>query len=572
MLGILPRPNPPQPMSMFSWSTEVSPEWQSLKEVMREHQRAYEGRDPDMVVRYLDRDSGEIKWETSTADLAAELEAAVAIAAGAPLRCDVGELSPEREYACQRIENWTRACFHHFEAVYEGGVRSSLRWDEAHYAGLNGMIAGQVIHNPQSPFGFELRMVDPYNLFPIIGDNGAVVAVVYKATVPLYEVTRDFPQAAQLVPGARPTTLCTFQTLWWDGWYLAWVNGRHLHTGDMGYNPWIIKTMGGSPLRGRDETQHRWTRWYGKSFIHNAIPELKIETHYRNAGISEVGRSINPSTIHESDPEEGRSEVDLSEGKHSVLNPGSNFQVIPSTLQAPLYNTLYQDAQLKRQRTMLPSALTGELGAFGSLQTGQALQQAIQSAESKLFALMTCVSGFRKAVSRRMLEIKLMMGDDFDVLQQLAAEPETTRPMLTAQDIALATPSMLVWEHKHYLPQDRLMMTQILERLIPQGIISKKSALGPEWLHVDNPALEEDRVNVERLEQILMGIPGVLQWYAQHSMREADPFLAGLIERLQNASEEEQPRQGAGRGGPGASTRAANGADQARRDAQRQEA
>ena len=190
-----PQREPPDHRTVYGWIHQAEGEWSNLQERMREHQRAYEGRDDELVVRYVDED-GETSFDAALTDLSLEIDKAVSIIAGAALRVDVEPLTSGQSIQAQRLEEWMRLAWMIFEKEHKKGVRASMRWDEAFWAILRGCIVRQVILNPDKPFGYEHRFVDPYHVFPIMGEN-QLFAVFYKNRVSRAQAIQRLSQRDQ---------------------------------------------------------------------------------------------------------------------------------------------------------------------------------------------------------------------------------------------------------------------------------------------------------------------------------------------------------------------------------------
>ena len=124
------------------------------------------------------------------------------------------------------------------------------------------------------------------------------------------------------------------------------------------------------------------------------------------------------------------------------------------------------------------------------------------------------------------------MGDDEMALEGLKTDPQTTAPLLFAKDIADVSPYTLEWAFKDYMPQDRLLQAQVVNALISSGVISKTTARGSEFVHLDNPAQEESLLLTEQITQLVMQNPQLLQLLAQQALDTNRPELAALAKML----------------------------------------
>jgi hypothetical protein len=426
---------------------------------------------------------------------------------------------PGNKDAVERVESmvdWWRLMANR---IHMNGLHPPLSRDEHWYSCVRGWLAGRVTWNPMNPkFPWNYTLADPVNVFPQIGANG-VQYVIHKYSASGSQILSDFDydddvySSVEKALGADKDTFDPddeFDVVgYYDDYYhVIAVNGEEIKNDETGYgfNPWVITPVAGDPIRATPWDKIDYVKYMGQSIYCGVRDMYKKLEKAVSVLATEVSKISNPPVGLFTD-EQGQiqnKDVDLGVGgRNTFLFSKEKVEVMSTSKEGlGLLESLFSFYQDRINRGSIPPVLWGE-GA-GTL-SGFAVSLLSAGARDVVYPRVRAMEHYRSMVYEKALDLYIKFGGDLEdpVRMVFTDRRGPTAGMRRTDDIqpdeVAAVGTYVEVTYRSLAPQDRAAMAQLAALLVGNQIISRDSARGKEFIGLENPTLENDKVLAEMI-------------------------------------------------------------------------
>lgn len=452
---------------------------------------------------------------------------------------EVPALRPELADVAQRIENYLYAWQRAIDQRWISGLNNPYRYDQAFYLCLRGWLCTRTMLRPpvssggRQPAGrhrqtqdqiatnvaqavmdpsdaaslYDHQLFDAAVVYPRVS-GGRITRVTHTYDSTLGDLRRD-PFLGEVVRGERDfedqddRTRLKVAAVYWEDvegtWWHAVLLGSDFWAKpptELGYCPWTIVLANGASYRATPWDDTAYAELVGTGVLDATTENQK----YMNKTLTKLSTLLsveaNPPVTIYSDGRVRR--VGLRPGDRNFLLQRDRLEAHRIGPSSTDYNLLWDILSQRQERGTLPNAFWAE-GA------GVANTSALLAAgRDMLFPFAEAVNQHDASVYRKVLELYR----DFGPGQPLPVRPLPGAPLpatvqeLTAQEIAAQGVYVDV-SRVDMTPTEQAQKINLAIAMVREGIMSRETARGQDWVGLKNPGREQDRIDQEIEQQAL---------------------------------------------------------------------
>lgn len=414
--------------------------------------------------------------------------------------------------AAQRIEIFLRNWRDSINMRWVRGLNNPLPFDEAFFLCLRGWLCCRtMLRDTASPDMddaaglYDHHIYDPAVVYPRAA-AGRITRVTHWYRTTMGEVKADPFLRDQLArmheyDDAEERTAVDIKALYWEdvdgGYWHAVLMGSDVFLKEpveLGYLPWTIVLANGAAYRATpwDETE------FAEQIGTGVLDDTTENTRYLNKTVTKLSTLLsleaNPPVTLYSDGRVRR--IGLRPGERNFLLQRDKLEAHRIGPQAQDYELLWNILTQRQERGGMPSPFYAE-------GEGIANTSALLSAgRDLLFPYASALNAMDQAVYEKVLKLYRDFGPGQPLPVRLPPGSPASVAELTPQEIALQGTFVEV-TRVDMTPTELAQKVNLSIALVREGIISRETARGQDWVGLANPGREQTRIEQELIEGAL---------------------------------------------------------------------
>ena len=487
---------------VMAWAREDVNTWEPRSARMRQEQSIFWLENASKLQR------GE--EEVVPNDPAIITDKAARILARMDLRVQITPRDPSNAERAQKLENMARQLKEQWTRQWGRGLHADLGYEQAKYLIQRGWVCSRITlntdDNDDDPISYSLW--DAANVYPHeVG--GKVVRVTHRYKARKSSLVQDsaLSQAEEALSTLSDHGLVWVYSMYvlqagkW--WHMVWggegsgtdvaKDGEWLKAPvEIGYNPWVISIAVGTPWRATDWDETEYISHIGESFFTPMMGMYKQQKKMMTMLATIIATMANPPTALFLD-DGGRveaSEVKMKPGSRMVFPKGKieQYRLGPGLQDIVAYWQMLQDRQNKA------SFSSASFGDQVGIESGY-MAESLKSGNADVMFPYTqgMLAHWRELLERSFQILANHWPGQMDVFIKQSVNRPAGWDTVEARDIIEERPFVDVSFSNQSL-QERVQLGNLAAMLTREHIISPETARDTEFMNIDDPFLEEQRV------------------------------------------------------------------------------
>ena len=486
----------------MAWAREDVDTWEPRRARMQDEQSIFWLENGDKLRR------GE--EEVVPNDPAIITDKAARILARMDLRIQITARDPSQPERAQKIENMARQLEEQWKRQWSQGLHADLGYEQAKYLIQRGWVCSRITLNPDSgdddPILYSLW--DAANVYPHEA-GGKIVRVTHrykarKTSLVGDEALSDAEEALSTLSDSGLVwvySVCVLRNGSW--WHCVWgaagagttvgTDGEWLKKPtEIGYNPWVITLAVGSPWRATDWDETGYIEHIGESFFTPMMGMYRQQKKMMTMLATIIATMANPPTALFLD-DGGRveaGEVKMKPGSRMVFPKGKieQYRLGPGLQDIVAYWQMLQDRQNKA------SFSSASFGDQVGIESGY-MAESLKSGNADVMFPYTqgMLNHHRELLEKSFKILAQHWPGQMDVFIRQSVNRPAGWDTIEARDIIEERPFVNVSYGSQSL-QERVQLGNLASMLAREHIISPETARDSQFVNLDDPFLEEQRV------------------------------------------------------------------------------
>jgi hypothetical protein len=433
---------------------------------------------------------------------------------------EVPARSAELTDVAQRMETFLRNWRAAVEARWIEGLNNPLNFDEAFFLCLRGwltvrtMLRDEAEPDMDDAAGlYDHRLFDPATVYPRVA-GGQITRVTHWYRTTMGDVKGDPFLREQIEKNkdyddVEERTPADVKALYWrdvdGGWWHAVLLGSDSflkEPTEIGYLPWTIVLANGASYRATPWDESQFIDQVGTGVLDDTVEN----TRYLNKTVTKLSTLLsleaNPPVTLYSDGRVRR--IGLRPGERNFLLQKDRLEAHRIGPNAGDYELLWNILMQRQERGTMPAPFFAE-------GEGLANTSALLSAgRDLLFPYAAALNAMDRAVYTKVLTlyrdfgpgkplpVRLPAGAQLGVMGgQVAPVTELSAQEIAAQGVHLEITRV------DMTPTELSQKVNLSLAMVKEGLISRETARGQDWIGLANPGREQARIQNEMLESVL---------------------------------------------------------------------
>ena len=463
----------------------------------------------------------------------------------------------------QKTEDLVKFVWEEFARRYNRGLNNNFWFDAWQMLFLRGQIAGRILRNPtpNDPFFWQLTLADPITVKPRWSSNG-LSRVTHTYYLTAAEVSDEFYQDEEdpvWLQTSNPDTRIRIYA-YYDRHFMAittdkagdiWIKEpvEHNVTDENGNPivPWVIRMGSGAFYHDTIYGQVMWQKYVGESLLGRIRDQIANKEQILAILHDIVEKQDEPPMAIYSNADKGV-DLDTRTGARNVFAPQDKVEPIAPNPNVQDLSALMQNYQMMIDRGGLDPILFGQ----GDPQLSGLAANAMEGNAQDVFTpYVLAMEDFQHQVTKMALTMFADSGATASMVHTDQRSGLRVQGLQINAFEVMDAGNYVEFTYENWTPQDRVAMGNLASVLAREKLASLET-LRRDYLHMDNPALENTKVLAEMAYQnpamvqiaSTMAIQDLLQ-----GMNVSLEQMAQMVQQIQMMS---APPQGPpGQPGPG---------------------